>query len=256
MVIDYRRLFDMSGRVVVITGGTRGLGRALAEGYVMAGARVVVVSRTSEACRDTEEHLRSQGGDAIGIPADVGRLEDLAPIVEQTVAAFGALDVLVNNAGTGPRHTVGKYRYDDWQQVFAVNAVGPVFLMQEALPYLKQSDHAAVLNVLSSGAFLTSEQFPIYGASKAALFAHTRSAAAELAQYGIRVNGIAPGPFATEILGRQSQRVQDFAASLTLQKRIADPSEVVGAALLLTSDAGSFITGQVLMVDGGVVTAR
>jgi NAD(P)-dependent dehydrogenase (short-subunit alcohol dehydrogenase family) len=256
MTADYRRLFDMSGRVVVITGGTRGIGRALAEGYVMAGASVAVVSRTSEACRETEEHLRSQGGNAIGIAANVGQLEDLAPIVERTMTTFGALDVLVNNAGIGPRHKVGEYHYDEWQQVFAVNTVGPVFLLQEALPYLKRSDHAAVLNILSSGAFLTSEQFPIYGASKAALFAHTRSAAAELAQYGIRVNGIAPGPFATEILSTQTQRVRDFAASLTLQKRIADPSEAVGAALLLTSDAGSFITGQVLMVDGGVVVAR
>jgi NAD(P)-dependent dehydrogenase (short-subunit alcohol dehydrogenase family) len=94
MTTDYRRLFDMSGRVVVVTGGTRGIGRALAEGYVAAGASVVVVSRTPEACRETEEQLRSHGGNAIGIAADVGRLEDLAPIVERTTTTFGALDVL------------------------------------------------------------------------------------------------------------------------------------------------------------------
>jgi len=247
-------LFDMEGRVVVITGGTRGIGRALAEGFVCAGAKVVVVGRNAVSCEETEEHLRVLGGEALAISADVALLGDIAAIVVKTVRAFGGIDVVVNNAGVGPKQRVGHYTAHDWQHVFDVNVRGPVFLIQEALPHLKRSGHGAVLNILSVAAFLDSRFFPIYGSSKAALFAHTRAAAAEFAQFGIRVNGIAPGPFDTDL--SRTQTDMTLLAKTNLMKRVADPDEAVGAALLLTSDAGSFITGQVLMVDGGLVVAR
>lgn len=252
----FGQMFDMTGRVVLVTGGTRGIGRALAEGYVCAGAKVAVVSRSEDACKETEEHLRELGGEAIGFPADVGRVEGVAEIVATTVRELGGLDVLVNNAAIGPQHRVGSFEPDEWQEVFDINVKGPVFLIQEALPYLKKSGHGAVLNILSVAGFLNSQLFPIYGSSKAALFAHTRAAAAELAQHGIRVNGFAPGPFGTDILLKEPPEVQQYTAQATLLKRWADIDEAVGPALLLTSDAGSFITGQVLMVDGGMVVAR
>jgi NAD(P)-dependent dehydrogenase (short-subunit alcohol dehydrogenase family) len=250
-----RDLFDMTGRVALVTGATRGIGLALAEGYVCAGAKVAVVSRDERACTETANHLRDLGGDAIGIAADLGRLADLTDAVTRTVDELGALDVLVNNAGTSGTQLVGSITVEEWQRIFDVNVKGPVFLAQEALPHLKRTGRGAVLNVISIAAFLNSRQHPVYGSSKAALFAHTRAAAAELAQYAIRVNGLVPGPFDTALLRSQPGDPQSVGQA-TMLNRVADPDEAVGPALLLTSDAGSFVTGQVLFVDGGYVVAR
>jgi NAD(P)-dependent dehydrogenase (short-subunit alcohol dehydrogenase family) len=247
------QLFDMSGRVVVVTGGTRGIGRALAEGYVAAGAKVVVASRKADACREAEEHLRTLGGEAIGVPAHMGDLDDVAEIVRRAIDEFGAIDVVVNNAATALAQPIGAYTADAWQKSIEVNVRGPVFLVQEAIPHLKASAHAAVLNVLSGAAFMFSASISLYAAGKAAMLAHTRAAAAELAPFGIRVNALSPGTVDTDMVRANTADRQQMMSELMLLKRMADPDEMVGPALLLTSDAGSFITGQVLLVDGGMV---
>jgi NAD(P)-dependent dehydrogenase (short-subunit alcohol dehydrogenase family) len=246
-------LFDMTDRVVIVTGGTRGIGRALAEGYVAAGAKVVVASRKADACDETAAHLRALGGDALGVPAHVGDLGDVDRLVERTVDAYGAIDVVVNNAATALTQPVGEYTPEAWQKSFDVNVKGPVFLTQAALPHLKASEHAAVLNVISVAAFMFSSFVSIYAAAKAALLAHTRSAAAELAPFGIRVNALAPGTVDTDMVRANTPEMQEMMASIMLLQRMAHPDEMVGPALLLTSDAGSFITGQALVVDGGSV---
>ena len=246
-------LFDMTDRVVIVTGGTRGIGRALAEGYVSAGAKVVVASRKAEACKEAENHLRGLGGDAIGVPTHMGDLDDLGELVRRTVSEFGGVDVVVNNAATALAQPIGEYTPDAWQKSFDVNLRGPVFLTQEALPHLKKSTHAAVLNVLSGAAFMFSSFVSLYAAGKAALLAQTRSAAAELAPFGIRVNALAPGTVDTDMVRANSEEKQEVMAEIMLMKRMAHPDEMVGPALLLTSDAGSFITGQVLLADGGMV---
>lgn len=248
-----RGLFDMSGRVVIVTGGTRGIGRALAEGYVSAGAKVVVASRKADACKETEEHLRALGGEALGVPTHMGDLDDLATLVQRTVDEFGGLDVVVNNAATALAQPVGSYTPEGWQKSMDVNLRGPVFLVQEAIPHLKESAHAAVLNVLSGAAFMFSSFVSLYAAGKAALLAQTRSAAAELAPHGVRVNALAPGTVDTDMVRANTPEMQDTMAQIMLLQRMAEPDEIVGPALLLTSDAGSFITGQVLLVDGGMV---
>lgn len=246
-------LFDMTGRVVIVTGGTRGIGRALAEGYVSAGAKVVVASRKADACKEAEAHLRSLGGDALGVPAHVGDLDDLATLVRRTVDEFGGLDVVVNNAATALAQPVGGYTPEAWQKSLDVNLRGPAFLLQEAIPHLERSEHAAVLNIISGAAFMYAASLSLYAVGKAGLLAHTRAAAAELAPRGIRVNAMAPGTVDTDMVRANSPDRQDVMANVMLLKRMAHPDELVGPALMLTSDAGSFITGQVLLVDGGMV---
>jgi NAD(P)-dependent dehydrogenase (short-subunit alcohol dehydrogenase family) len=248
-----RSLFDMTGRVVIVTGGTRGIGRALAEGYVSAGAKVVVASRKADACKEVEEHLRSLGGEALGVPAHVGDLDDVAEIVRRTVDEFGGIDVVVNNAATALAQPVGAYTPEAWQKSLDVNLRGPAFLVQEALPHLERSEHAAVLNILSGAAFMYSASISLYAVGKAGLLAQTRAAAAELAPRGIRVNAMAPGTVDTDMVRANTPEMQDVMAEIMLLKRMAHPDEMVGPALMLTSDAGSFITGQVLLVDGGMV---
>ncbi len=246
-------LFDMTDRVVIVTGSTRGIGRSLAEGYAAAGAKVVVSSRKQEAVDETVAHLQSMGAQAIGVAAHVGDLDDLSTIVERTVDAFGRIDVVVNNAATALAQPVGEYTPEAWTKSLDVNLRGPVFLTQAALPHLKESPHAAVLHILSGAAFMFSSFVSMYGIGKAGLLSATRSAAAELAPHGIRVNALSPGTVDTDMVRANTPEMQDVMAEVMLLKRMAHPDEMVGPALMLTSDAGSFITGQVLLVDGGMV---
>lgn len=247
------QLFDMSDRVVIVTGGTRGIGLALAEGYVAAGAKVVVASRKADACEQTAQHLRGLGGEALGVPTHLGDLDALDALVTQTVDRFGGVDVVVNNAANALAQPLGEFTPEAWAKSFEVNLRGPVFLVQKALPHLTASEHAAVLNVISAGAFLFSAWVSMYAAGKAALMSFTRSMAAEYATRGVRVNALAPGAVDTDMLRNNTPEAQASMANASIQRRIASPDEMVGPALLLTSDAGSFITGQVVLADGGLV---
>lgn len=248
-----RSLFDMDGRVVVVTGGTRGIGRALAEGYVAAGAKVVIASRKPEACKETEQHLQALGGEALGVPTRLDDLEMLRALVEKTVDTFGAIDVVVNNAANALAQPMGEYTPEAWAKSLDVNLRGPVFLVQEALPHLKHSEHAAVLNVLSGAAFLFSATVSLYAIGKSGLLAATRAMAAEFAPHDIRVNALSPGTVDTNMVRKNPPEARAEMTKLQLMPRMAHPDEMVGPALMLTSDAGSFMTGQVVFADGGMV---
>lgn len=241
----------MSDRTVIVTGGTRGIGLALAEGFVLAGARVVVASRKPDACAAAAAHLQALGGQAIGVPAHMGDVDDLGALVAATVAEFGGVDVVVNNAANALAQPIGQMTPAAWEKSYAVNLQGPVFLVQHALPHLRQSASAAVLNMVSVGAFNFAPSLSIYASGKAALMSMTRSMAAELAPAGIRVNAIAPGPVDTDMMRNNPQEAIEAMTNGTLMKRLASPDEMVGAALLLCSPAGSYMTGQVVIVDGG-----
>lgn len=248
-----RSLFDLSGRVAIVTGGTRGIGRSVAEGFVAAGARVVVASRKADACAETEAHLISMGGEAIGVPMHMGDLDALPTLVERTVDAFGRIDIVVNNAANALAQPLGQFTPDAWQKSFDVNLRGPVFLVQEALPYLEASPCASVVNVISAGAFLFSAQVAMYAAGKAALMSFTRSMAADFAPRGIRVNALAPGTVDTDMVRNAGPEAAAHMAAASHLARAAHPDEMVGPVLFLASDAASFVTGQVLLADGGLV---
>jgi NAD(P)-dependent dehydrogenase (short-subunit alcohol dehydrogenase family) len=249
----FGKLFDLRGRTALVTGGTRGIGLALAEAYVCAGANVVVASRKADACKEAARHLTDMGGNAISVATHIGDLDSLAALVQSTVEEFGGVDIVVNNAANALMQPLGAMTPEAWEKSFAVNLRGPVFLVQAALPYLEKSGKGAVLNVVSAGAFIFSPMVSMYSAGKAALVSFTRSMAAEYASRGIRVNALAPGSVDTDMVRNNPAEFIDVMAQSALQQRIGKPDEMVGAALLLTSDAGSFITGQTIIADGGMV---
>lgn len=246
------RLHDLTGRVAIVTGGTRGIGLAIAEGFLAAGAKVAVASRKPDACASTEAHLRSQGGEAIGVPTHMGDLAAVDALVDRTVLEFGRLDIVVNNAANALTLPFGELTADAWEKSLGTNLRGPVFLVERALPHLEASGNAAVLNVVSAGAFLFSPYTAMYAAAKAGLMAMTRSMAAVFAEKGIRVNALAPGTVDTDMVRNNPPEKIESMSKAAFMRRAAHPDEMVGPALLLCSDAGSFVTGQVLIVDGGL----
>ena len=246
------QLFDLSGRVAVVTGGTRGIGRSIAEGFAAAGADVVVASRKADACAETQAALEAMGGRALGVPTHLGEPDDLRALVDATVDRFGGVDIVVNNAATALAQMIEDITPEAWQKVFDVNLRGPVLLVQAALPHLRASDHASVINVVSVGAFLFSTYTSMYASAKAGLLQYTRSMATEFAPDGIRVNALAPGTVDTDMVRANPPEAQERMAGAALLRLAARPDELVGPALLLASDAGSFITGQCLVVDGGL----
>lgn len=253
---DRRSLFDLSGRVAVVTGGTRGIGRAIAFGFAAAGAKVVVASRKPEACAQTEADLLAAGHAALGVPAHMGDLDAVHRLVDSTVDRFGGVDIVVNNAATALTMPIAETTPEAWDKSFAVNLRGPVFLANAALGHLRESEHAAILNIVSVGAITYAPGTAMYAAAKAALLAFTRNMAAEWAPSRIRVNALAPGTVNTDMVRNNGEEAMTRMAQISLQQRIADPQEMVGPALFLVSDAASYVTGQLVVADGGYAVAR
>ena len=247
------QLFDLSGRVAIVTGGSRGIGRAIAEGYALAGAKVVIASRKAEACNETVAAIEAAGGEALAVPTNMSDLDGLKRLAETTLDHFGGIDILVNNAANALAQPFRQMTPEAFEKSMSVNLRGPVFLTQYCLPGLDASEHASVINVSSAGAFLYSSFTHMYAAAKSALLAYVRSNAAELADAGIRVNGIAPGTIDTDMVRNNTPETQEAMAKASLLGRMADPDEVVGLAFYLASDASSFVTGATFLFDGGLV---
>jgi NAD(P)-dependent dehydrogenase (short-subunit alcohol dehydrogenase family) len=244
--------FDLTDRVVIVTGGSRGIGRAIAEGFAAVGANVVVASRKAEACDEAVSAITAAGGTALSVPTHMAELGQLETLVARTVDAYNGVDIIVNNAANALALPIGSITPEAWQKSFDVNLRGPVFLVQSALPHLRASAHAAVVNVVTAGVFTTGAYLSMYVAGKSALLSMTRSMAAEFAADGIRVNALAPGSVDTNMTRATSPEMQQAMVASQLIRRMAEPMEMVPTALLLASDAGSFITGQVFLVDGGL----
>jgi len=249
--MDIRDRFDLSGRVAVITGGTRGLGLAIARGFAQAGAEIVVVSRKADACDEVAAALRAEGGKAVACACHVGHWDELQPLVEGVYREFGRVDVLVNNAGVSPLYDAPSDVSEElFDKVVAVNLKGPFRLAALVGERMVAGDGGSIINVSSTGAVRPTRDIVPYAAAKAGVNAMTVGLAHAFGPT-VRVNAIMPGPFLTTIarawdMDLFAERARTFPA-----RRAGDADEIVGAALYLASDASSYTTGTILTVDGG-----
>jgi NAD(P)-dependent dehydrogenase (short-subunit alcohol dehydrogenase family) len=246
--------FDVSGRVAIVTGGSKGLGRAAAMGLAARGASVVIASRGLAACEAVVDEIAALGGTALAVETDVARTADTDRLVDATIERFGRIDVVVNNAADPTLARAEDVDEATWDRVQAVNAKGPFFLAQRALPHLAASGHGSIINVLSVGAWNGGPMMLLYRSSKSALLGVTMTLAKEWAAHGVRVNAIAPGTFETDMIGWMDDAARSRAIAVTPQQRVADPAEIAPTVLYLASDASSFTTGAVLRVDGGMLS--
>jgi NAD(P)-dependent dehydrogenase (short-subunit alcohol dehydrogenase family) len=246
-------LFDLTGRVALVTGGNKGLGKAMARGLVEAGADIVIASRHEEQLQAAlQEILAGTPRRGAYCVADVGHRDDLLRLARFALQTMGRVDILINNAGMNVPQPIDAISDDVWDRMLAVNLTSAMVLSRELVPQMKERRWGRIVHISSILGQVSKEKRNAYSATKAALMGLARASAIDLGPYNITVNCIAPGPFLTDMpMSLLSEAEKQAFAQRTALGRWAEPRELVGPVLLLCSDAGSYITGQTLFVDGG-----
>jgi NAD(P)-dependent dehydrogenase (short-subunit alcohol dehydrogenase family) len=247
-------LFDLKGRTALITGSSRGIGRAIAERMAEAGAKVVVSSRKLDACQEVVSAIKKAGGEATALACNISNKPELQELVERTRQVYGKIDILVCNAAVNPHYGATQDIPDTaFQKVIDCNIRSNHWLCQMVIPEMAERGDGAVLIVSSIGGLKGSSSLGTYGLSKAADMALARNLAVEWGPRNVRVNCIAPGLVRTDFARALWENPETY--ELTVQRyplrRIGEPDEIAGAAVFLASRAGSFVTGQTLVIDGG-----
>lgn len=250
-----RDLFDLTGKVAVITGSTKGIGKAIAEAHAAFGAKVVISSRKEEACKQVASSIRDAGGEAVSIPCNISNKDEIAHLLSETRKQLGPIDILVCNAAVNPFYGSSLDIPDSaFDKVMAVNIGSNHWLCQGVAAEMKERGDGAIVIVSSIGGLRGSAVLGAYAISKAADLQMVRNLAAELSPFNIRVNAIAPGLVKTDFaraLWENEERRKAVEATTPL-RRLGEPEDLAGIAVYLTSRAGAWTTGQTFVVDGGV----
>jgi NAD(P)-dependent dehydrogenase (short-subunit alcohol dehydrogenase family) len=248
-------LFDLTGRVAVVTGGSKGLGKAMARGFAQAGADVVISSRhTDELEKALPEILEGTGRRGLIVTVDLSKRSEAERLAKTSLEQMGRVDILVNNAGTNVPSPIDQVKDEDWDRVIELNLGACMVLTRALVPQMKERRWGRIIHISSVLGLGSKMGRNVYSATKRAVIGLAQASALDLGPFGITVNCIAPGPFLTDLpLNLLSEAEKQTFSNRTALGRWGKPEEMAGPALLLASDAGSYITGEVLVVDGGVM---
>ena len=250
--------FSLKGKVALITGGSRGIGKATALGFARAGADVAIASRKLPDLELVADEIRGLGRKALPVAVHVARLEEIKSLVQTVNKEFGRIDILVNNAGTSPALSpMLDLEERLWDSIMNLNLKGVIFLSQAVARIMKEHDGGTIINVASIAGFRHEPNVGVYSISKSAIVMATKIMGEEWAKYNIRVNAIAPGHIHTRLGDSIFEAVPEYKKEFldrVPMRRIGDPDEIVGAMIYLASDASSYVTGTTIVVDGGTLT--
>lgn len=248
------KLFDLSGKSAIVTGGSKGLGEAMAAGLASAGADVLVTSRHADEAESAAAQIAADfGHQAIGIKADVTSPDDVDAMTKRAVSEFGKVDILINNAGINIRGPIDELTYEEFQQVQEINVNGVWLCNRAVVPHMKKAAYGRIINIASTlGVVGLSNRTP-YASSKGAIVQMTRALGLELAEFGISCNAICPGPFLTPMNEpiADTEEAKKFIVGAVALNRWGRMEEIQGAAIFLASDAASYMAGSLVTVDGG-----
>ncbi|HMM15123.1 MAG TPA: SDR family oxidoreductase [Parvibaculum sp.] len=250
-----KNLFNIEGKVALVTGGSRGIGEMIATGFVEAGAKVYISARKAQACNELAEEL-SKKGTCISLPFDLGTMQGIEGLASELARREENLDILVNNAGAAWGEPIDQYSESGWDKVMSINLKGPFFVTQKLLPLLRKAatyeDPARVINIASINGIQPPElETYAYSSSKAGCIMLTRHLAGRLARENILVNAIAPGPFPSQMMKATLETFGDAIKASNPRKRIGTPEDIAGVAIFLSSRASAYTTGAVIPCDGG-----
>lgn len=252
---NIKELFDLTGRVAIVTGGSRGIGKEMAEGLAEAGAKLMLCARRADWLDKTVEEFTLRGFEVVSTLCDVSKPESVQSVIEQTYRKYGRIDILINNAGVSWGEMPEDMPLDKWQHVVDVNLTGCFLFAQAAGRVMLEQKSGSIINISSIAGLTSSANGPFYAgyvASKAGLIGLTRELAASWGRRGIRVNAIAPGFFRSRLADPVIDIYERSIQENNFVPRIGQEGELKGVAVFLASDASSYITGQAIVVDGGM----
>ena len=248
---------ELNGKVAVVVGGTSGIGRAIAHGFAQAGADVIPTSRRAEQVESAAREIEQLGRRSLRVTSDVADRASLEHVLNEAIQAFGKVDILVNSAGRTKRAPTINFEEEDWNAIIDTNLTGTLRACQVFGKHMLARESGSIINIASLSTFVALNEVAAYSASKAAVGSLTKSHAVECSRLGVRVNAIAPGVFRTALntkLLDETERGREFLIR-TPMKRFGNVEELAGAAIFLASDAASFVSGEIIAVDGGFLAS-